>query len=81
MSVEILQFCLMLGIWRKVIGMNAVQTGIESVPKDGDRPKDSFSLNDFVPMGTFGGSQDFILRIRNGSPIIANTGDQGGGQN
>ena len=61
--------------------MNAVQTGIESVTKDSDRSKDRFSLEDFVPMGTFAGSQDFILRIRNGRPIIANTGDQGGGQN
>ena len=33
------------------------------------------------PVGTFGGSIDFILRIRNGKPIAADTGDQGGGQN
>jgi hypothetical protein len=33
------------------------------------------------PVGTFGGSIDFILRIRNGKPVAADTGDQGGGQN
>jgi hypothetical protein len=34
-----------------------------------------------VPIGTFGGSQDRILRIRNGKPVPADTGEQGGGQN
>jgi len=33
------------------------------------------------PVGTFGGSTDFILRIRNGKPVAEDTGDQGGGQN
>jgi hypothetical protein len=33
------------------------------------------------PVGTFGGSIDFILRIRNGKAVAADTGDQGGGQN
>jgi hypothetical protein len=32
------------------------------------------------PIGTFGGSEDRIIRIRNGQIIPANTGDQGGGQ-
>jgi hypothetical protein len=32
------------------------------------------------PIGTFGGSEDRIIRIRNGEIIPANTGDQGGGQ-
>jgi hypothetical protein len=34
-----------------------------------------------TPVGTFGGSIEFILRIRNGKPVAADTGDQGGGQN
>ena len=34
-----------------------------------------------VPIGTFSGSQDRMIRIRNGKPVPANTGDQGGGQN
>jgi hypothetical protein len=33
------------------------------------------------PIGTFAGSPDRILRIRNGKPVPADTGDQGGGQN
>jgi hypothetical protein len=32
-------------------------------------------------IGTFANSTDFILRFRDGKPIAANTGDQGGGQN
>jgi hypothetical protein len=34
-----------------------------------------------TPIGTFGGSTDILLRIRNGKPITANAGGQGGGQN
>ena len=34
-----------------------------------------------APIGTFAGTNDFVVRIRNGKPIAANTGDQGGGQN
>jgi hypothetical protein len=33
------------------------------------------------PIGTFAGSEDFIIRIRNGKLVTADTGDQGGGQN
>ena len=34
-----------------------------------------------APIGTFAGTNDFVVRIRNGKPIAASTGDQGGGQN
>jgi hypothetical protein len=34
-----------------------------------------------APMGTFAGTNDFVIRIRNGKPIAANIGAQGGGQN
>jgi hypothetical protein len=61
--------------------MNATQTGLESVKKQGDSLKDKFPPEEFAPIGTFAGSQEFILRICNGKPIAANTGDQGGGQN
>jgi hypothetical protein len=33
------------------------------------------------PIGSFGGSEDRIVRIRNGQVVPADTGDQGGGQN
>jgi hypothetical protein len=34
-----------------------------------------------IPVGTFAGTQDRIIRIRNGQRVPADTGDQGGGQN
>jgi hypothetical protein len=34
-----------------------------------------------MPIGRFAGTADVIVRIRNGKPIPANTGTQGGGQN
>jgi hypothetical protein len=34
-----------------------------------------------VPIGRFAGTADIVVRIRNGKPIAANTGTQGGGQN
>jgi hypothetical protein len=61
--------------------MNATPTGLEPVTQTGESRKDRFRLEDFVPIGTFAGWQDVILRIRNGKPVPANTGDQGGGQN
>jgi hypothetical protein len=33
------------------------------------------------PIGTFGETPDRILRVRDGQPEPADTGDQGGGQN
>lgn len=32
-------------------------------------------------VGAFAGSKDLILRFRNGELVVADTGDQGGGQN
>jgi hypothetical protein len=34
-----------------------------------------------VPVGTWAGTQDRVIRIRDGQRIPADTGDQGGGQN
>ena len=34
-----------------------------------------------MPIGRFAGTADVIVRIRNGQPVPANTGTQGGGQN
>jgi hypothetical protein len=33
------------------------------------------------PIGTFADKTDIVVRIRNGKPIAANAGGQGGGQN
>jgi hypothetical protein len=38
-------------------------------------------LANLAPIGTFAGTNDFVVRIRNGKPVAANTGGQGGGQN
>jgi len=61
--------------------MNAVKRDLESVEPHGDSLKDTFPVEEFVPIGTFADSEEFILRIRNGKPVAANSGDQGGGQN
>jgi hypothetical protein len=61
--------------------MNAVKTDSKSVMEQSDGLKNKLPLEEFVPIGTFAGSQEFILRIRDGKPVAANTGDQGGGQN
>ena len=61
--------------------MNAVHSSKESSAKESDSLKDTPSSEDFTPIGTFGGSEDFIVRIRRGNAVAANTGDQGGGQN
>jgi hypothetical protein len=34
-----------------------------------------------IPIGTFAGTEDRIIRTRDGQIIPADTGDQGGGQN
>ena len=60
---------------------NAVQTNTSFAPKEGDQLKDISPLQAFVSIGTFAGSRDSVLRIRDGKPVPANTGDQGGGQN
>jgi hypothetical protein len=33
------------------------------------------------PVGSFAGTTDLILRLRNGVLVVSDTGDQGGGQN
>jgi hypothetical protein len=34
-----------------------------------------------IPVGSFAGTLERIIRVRDGRPIPADTGDQGGGQN
>jgi hypothetical protein len=34
-----------------------------------------------TPVGTWGGSKDILVRIRDGKAVAANVGGQGGGQN
>ena len=61
--------------------MNAVHSSKESSATENDSLKNTPSPEDFTPIGTFGGSKDFVVRVRRGNAVAANTGDQGGGQN
>jgi hypothetical protein len=62
------------------------KTNSEPPAADGvTRTSPMFSLEQLkamgIPIGTFGGSHDFVVRIRNGALVAANAGTQGGGQN
>jgi hypothetical protein len=50
-----------------------------------DQPQKIGSVAEIVTLGTavgtWGGSEDILLRIRNREPVTANIGGQGGGQN
>jgi hypothetical protein len=65
--------------------MNAVQNDQKpgtSYPKDSPIPNSTTTLMRMAkPVGAFAGSKDLILRFRDGELIVADTGDQGGGQN
>jgi hypothetical protein len=64
--------------------MNTEQISKPS-PTTGSRFSETISLEELAtigaPIGTFGDITDFVVRIRDGKPIAANTGGQGGGQN
>ena len=38
-------------------------------------------IKNAVPVGTFAGPQDFVLRFHDGKLVAMNSGGQGGGQN
>ena len=38
-------------------------------------------IKNAVPVGTFAGPQDFVLRFHDGKLVATNSGGQGGGQN
>jgi len=61
--------------------MDTVQIDLESSDKESPSSRKTVSLKEFVPVGTFAGANDFVVRIRDGRPIPADSGDQGGGQN
>jgi hypothetical protein len=70
---------------RGVSGMNTEQISKPSVTTDGSKFSRTILLEELVaigtPIGTFADATDIVLRIRNGKPIAANAGGQGGGQN
>ncbi len=65
--------------------MNSEKISEPTVNTGDDQLRKTISLDELMglgtPIGTFGGSTDILLRIRNGKPITANAGGQGGGQN
>lgn len=61
--------------------MDAQRISIESAGRERASFIDPISMKDLSTVGTFAGSKDAVIRIRDGKPIAANTGGQGGGQN
>jgi hypothetical protein len=61
--------------------MDAHRISIESAVRERASFIDPISMKDLATVGTFAGSKDAVIRIRDGKPIAANTGDQGGRQN
>jgi hypothetical protein len=61
--------------------MNIVQIDLQSSSKDRPGSTEKIALQGCIPVGTFAGSDDFVVRIRDGRPTPSDTGDQGGGQN
>jgi hypothetical protein len=65
--------------------MNTEQISKSSATTGGTEFSQTISLEELAatgtPIGTFADATDFVVRIRNGKPIAANAGGQGGGQN
>ena len=62
--------------------MNVQQDDQNRTKRRKDPPLPAIDLPKMrTPIGSFAGSQDFLVRIRNGKLVAADTGDQGGGQN
>jgi hypothetical protein len=65
--------------------MNTEQISNPSTTSEGSKLSKLISMEEFaaigMPSGTFADTTDIVIRIRNGRPIAANTGGQGGGQN
>jgi hypothetical protein len=58
----------------------------EAVLAQSKKPSADVSLRPDVlalckPVGTFAGTEDLILRVRNGQVVAVDSGDQGDGQN
>jgi hypothetical protein len=65
--------------------MNTEQISKPSTTSEGSKLSKLISMEELAaigtPSGTFADTTDIVIRIRNGRPIAANTGGQGGGQN
>jgi hypothetical protein len=61
--------------------MDIMQINLASSGKETTDSIATISPEQCAPIGTFADSNDFVVRIRDGRPIAANTGEQGGGQN
>jgi hypothetical protein len=62
-----------------------MNTQHQKINQTSDQEESSLPANDFSelcePVGSFAGPRDFVLRIRKGKAVPADTGEQGGGQN
>jgi hypothetical protein len=65
--------------------MNTEQISKPSATTDGTKLSKMISLEELMaigtPSGTFAGTTDIVIRLRNGKPIATNAGGQGAGQN
>lgn len=65
--------------------MNTEQISKPSTTSEGSKLSKLISMEELaaigMPSGTFADTTDIVIRIRNGKPIAANAGGQGGGQN
>jgi hypothetical protein len=65
--------------------MNAQQTNqtLTQKKQNSASPAQRPNHSEFIsmPIGTYAGTLERIVRIRDGQPVPADTGDQGGGQN
>jgi hypothetical protein len=62
--------------------MNVQQDDQNRTKEWKDSPLPAINLLEMrTPIGSFAGPQDFLIRIRKGDLVAADTGDQGGGQN
>jgi hypothetical protein len=70
---------------RNMVIMNTLRNDpiVLAEPEKRGFAADSSKKSEFisVPVGSFAGTLERVIRIRNGQPVAADTGDQGAGQN
>jgi hypothetical protein len=62
------------------VKINYQNNGIEALKISDSRVNDGLALRS-IPVGTFAGTIEQLVLVRNGEIAPSDTGDQGGGQN
>lgn len=63
------------------VPQDETSTGVRNLYDEKAANPSNELLKNAVPVGTFAGPQDFVLRFHDGKLVAANSGKQGGGQN